>query len=205
MKKAIITGGSSHHQHFFTNKNGKYGKFFDKKIYLLDLKDESLEDFDYVVMASRLHPKFVLENKQKLLDYLQKGGNLVIFPDLCEQLFDFIKYEFSPVNFWWWILPGADLYLYKVDEKADFWRFLELRECKWHYHGIFKHDDKTQKIIADSLGFSVLCKDAHHFKGSIYFSALDPDFHLGQGFMPTTEPFFDKLMEWIEFDINQKI
>ena len=35
MKKAIITGGSSFHQNFFTNKNGKYKNFFDEKIYLI--------------------------------------------------------------------------------------------------------------------------------------------------------------------------
>ncbi|TQR33701.1 hypothetical protein DMB92_02095 [Campylobacter sp. MIT 99-7217] len=202
MKKAIITSGSSHHQNFFSNKNGKYKDFFDKKIYLPDLEKENLEEFEYIVFASRLHSKFMLANKEKIYTYLENGGHVVFFHDLCKGFFDFISYESRAVNFWWWILPGADLAIYEFNKQDCFWKFLKLEQCKWHYHGVFKHDDKTQKIIVDELGFSILCKDMHHFKGNIYFSALDPDFHLGQGFMPITEPFFDHFMSFIEFDIK---
>lgn len=204
MKKAIITGGSSFHQNFFTNKNGKYKNFFDEKIYLMDLKNIELDEFDLLVMASRLNSRFVLENKDKILSYIQKGGNLLIFPDFIQGLFEHIEYKTCLTNFWWWILPGADLYLAKADEKHKIWDFLELNTCKWHLHGSFKHDLQTEKILVNELGESIICKDSHTFKGTLYLSALDPDFHLGQGFMPITEPFFDGFMSWIEYDISHK-
>ncbi|TQR61082.1 hypothetical protein [Campylobacter troglodytis] len=205
MKKAIITGGTSFHQNFFTNKNGKYKHFFDQIFYLPDLKKESLEGFDLVVMASRLHPRFVLENKDKILSYLKNGGNLLVFPDLTEGLFDHIKYKSCITNFWWWILPGADLYLAKANESHKIWDFLELYQCKWHLHGSFLHGLNIEKILVNELGESIICKDDQSFKGSLYLSALDPDFHFGQGFMPITEPFFDGFMSWLEYDLAQKV
>ncbi|TKX28734.1 hypothetical protein CQA38_06175 [Campylobacter sp. MIT 12-5580] len=200
MKKAIITGGSSFHQNFFTNKNGKYKDFFDEKIYLMDLKDCDLQDFDLLVMASRLHAEFLRQNKEKILHYLHNGGNIVIFPDLANGIFDHIESKMYYANFWWWILPGADLCLFEADKKHKIWDFLELRMCKWHYHGVFKGKN-LEKILVNELGEAVICKDCQSFKGNLYLSALDPDFHLGQGFMPVTEPFFDGFMAWIEYDI----
>lgn len=205
MKKAIITGGSSFHQNFFTNKNGKYKNFFDEKMYLMDLNQFKLDDFDLIVMASRLNPHFVLENKEKILSYIQNGGNLLIFADLIAGLFTHIKYNMRLANFWWWILPGADLYLAKADEKHKIWDFLKLKECKWHLHGSFRHGLQIEKILVNELGESLICKDSHSFKGNLYLCALDPDYHIGQGFMPITESFFDGFLSWIEFDIKHKI
>ncbi|KAA6225403.1 hypothetical protein FMM58_05045 [Campylobacter sp. LR291e] len=204
MKKAIITGGSSFHQNFFINKDAKYSNFYDEKIYLANLKDKDLSEFDLVVFASRMYPKFMRENFEKILNYLKNDGNVLMFPDLISGLFNHITYETGQVNFWWWISQNADLPMYKANENSTLWNFLEVKECKWHYHGTFKHGGEVEKLLVDELGRSILCKDEKTFKGSLYLSALDPDFHLGQGFMPITEVFFDKFMKWLEFDINSK-
>lgn len=36
----------------------------------------------------------------------------------------------------------------------------------------------------------------------MYITSLDPDYHIGQGFMPTTIVFLEKFIAWVEYDIK---
>ncbi len=203
MKKAIVLGGSCFHQNLLKAHNAKFLSHFDESIYLPKLHSKDLRGLDCIFLASRLNARFLNANSQKLLDYLEEGGNIVILGGVEDQFLPHISYEEREVNFWWWIHEGADLPLYAFDLKHEFWDFVTVRECKWHYHGIFKVDAECERIVVNELGETVLYKDDFHFKGSLYATSLDPDFHIGQGFMPVTVPFFEKYIRYIEHDIKR--
>ncbi len=200
LKKAIIAGGSFYHDYLFKACGGKFGEIFDTKIYLPDLYKEDLSSFDYVVISSRLNPKFLMQNANKFLEFINNGGHIVLLGGAEVEFLPHLHYQSSEVNFWWWVHKGADLPLYAFDASHQLWDFLRVGECKWHYHGVFKENEKYEKILVNEIGEAIICK-SHHFKGNLYLTSLDPDFHIGQGFMPVTIPFLDKYMQWIESDI----
>lgn len=204
MRKAIITGGAFHNQNFFKAHNGKFGDIFQESIYLPELENTDLKVFDYIVIASRLNRKFLVQNKNNFLEYLKNGGNIVSFGDVKANYLPHTDFKETQVNFWWWIHKGADLPLYKYDKNSRIWKFLDIQECKWHYHGIFNIKDGCEKIIVDEIGRCILYKDSNSFKGSMYITSLDPDYHIGQGFMPVTVPFLEKFIAWVEDDIQRK-
>ena len=113
------------------------------------------------------------------------------------------------MNFWWWLIDGANMPLYaldvngeKTEEKTTQGLFskIPVSVAKWHCHGAFYPPQNAQKILINELDERIIYKDTS-FKGNLYITSLDPEFHLGQGFMPTTEPFFDAFMQWVEEDI----
>lgn len=202
MKKAIVLGGSCFHHNLFRVHGAKFANYFDERIYLPKLHSKDLKEFNCLFLASRLNAKFLNANSQKLLDYLEEGGNMVILGGVEDNFLPHLDYKQAEVNFWWWIHEGADLPLFAFDEKHKFWDFVELKECKWHYHGTFKTSPECERIVVNEIGENILYKDSFHFKGSLYVSSLDPDFHIGQGFMPITVPFFEKYIRYIEHDIR---
>lgn len=205
MRMALITGGSSFQQGFLKVHGGKFGALFDKVLYLPRLHEESLDEFDCVVIATGLNPDFLMQNSKKIVSYLEQGGNVVAFGSVRPPYIPHISFQPCETNFWWWIHPGADLPLYAHDENHRLWNYLEVRECKWHYHGTFEVDEGCQKILVDEVGRPILYKDDCHFAGTLYVTSLDPDYHIGQGFMPTTVPFMEKFMQWVVSDIEAKL
>ncbi|WP_238700283.1 hypothetical protein [Helicobacter jaachi] len=209
LKNLIITGGAAHNRYFFTNKNDKYAHFFSKRCHFLDLDSINLADFDYVVIASRLSVEYLTKYRQKFVDYLESGGHIVSFGEVTEDYLPNILWRNYPVNFWWWLIPGASMPLYAIESdgsknavgtKEGLFSKMQVNVAKWHYHGAFYPPKNAQNILVNELGESIIYKDTS-FKGHLYVTSLDPDFHLGQGFMPTTEPFFDTFMAWVEEDI----
>ncbi len=205
MQKAIITGGAFYNQNFFKVCNNKFGKIFSHRIYLPELQDTNIMNFDYIVIASRLNADILHKNAKKFEEYLKHGGNIVSFGDVTKPYLPNINFTSSQVNFWWWINQGADLPMYAYDTSHNIWNFLAIHECKWHYHGTYSVGATCEKILVDEIGRSILYKDANSFKGTLYVTSLDPDFHIGQGFMPVTIPFLEKFLTWVEVDIKDKL
>ncbi|WP_086291159.1 hypothetical protein [Campylobacter devanensis] len=202
MNNAIITGGAFHNQNFFQVCNGKFKNIFKEQIYILDLHSTDLSKYDYIVIASRLNPKILTQNKAKFEEYLQNGGHIISFGDIMGDHLPSIDFTPTQVNFWWWIHPGADLPMYAYDSSDEIWNFLKLQECKWHYHGVFNPPKYAKKIIVDEIGKTILYKDSYSFAGNMYITSLDPDYHIGQGFMPITIVFLEKFIAWVEYDIK---
>ncbi len=214
LKKAIITGGIAFHQKFFQNKGGKYADFFTTRVYAAEMEDFCFEDYDYVVMASNLNARFLIPYKEKILTYLKNGGHIVSLGDSMKEYLPNIKWQSYPTNFWWWRMEGADLPLYAVESleegkgqvkqpertREGLFGKIDVGVAKWHYHGAFYPPAQSEIILVNELDEAIIYKDMS-FKGNLYVMSLDPDYHIGQGFMPTTEPFFDGLMDWIEEDI----
>ena len=211
LKNLIITGGSAFHEHFFTNKNSKYAHTFSKRAHFLQLDSIDFRDFDYIVITSRLRSSELLKHKHKFLHYLQSGGSIVSFGEITDDYLPNICWVDYPVNFWWWLIPQADMPLYALESDGSktqskttqgLFSKIEVNVAKWHSHGVFYPPQNATKILVNELDECLIYKD-NNFKGGLYITSLDPEFHLGQGFMPTTEPFFDAFIAWVEEDIKQ--
>lgn len=199
-KNAIITGGASYHHYFFLNKNKKYAHFFDARIYFHDLDSVDLSAFDYIVLASRINASHLMRYKEKFQDFLDSGGHIISFGEITQPYLPNIEWKDYPVNFWWWLIPGADMPLYVGKDGAKLFSKINVDDAKWHCHGAFYPPKNAQIILINELNESIIYKDTS-FKGNLYITSLDPEFHLGQGFMPKTEGFFDNFMEWIHQDM----
>ncbi len=200
LKNAIITGGASYERNFFYNKDAKYAHFFDKRIYHKDAQNTDFSGFDYVVIASRANPRFLLPCKEKFVDFLKNGGSIVSFGEVTQGYLPNIAWKEYGVNFWWWLSQGADMSFEVGEYGKGLFSKMDLFAAKWHYHGAFYPPKDSQMILANELNEAIIYKDTS-FKGGLYVTSLDPDFHLGQGFMPKTEGFFDAFMAWVEEDI----
>ena len=156
-----------------------------------------------------MDPYSLVKHKQKFISYLESGGHIVSFGEITQDYLPNIIWRDYPVNFWWWLIPNADMPLYALDSdgnktedstKDGLFSKMAVKDAKWHYHGAFYPPKNAQNILVNELDESIIYKDTT-FKGNLYVTSLDSEFHLGQGFMPTTEYFFDTFMQWVESDI----
>lgn len=199
MKKAIIISGSSYSLRFFVNKNKKYKNFFDEIIYLPDLEKYNLANFDLVVISSRLNTDFLSKFSGIFIDYLNNKGNIIYLGEMRVNFLNANSFKLYETNFWWWNIKGANLPLYTTNKRFE--KYLNADDCKWHYHGIFHASDNDIVYLVNELDEAIILKNNHTFSGNLYLTSLDPEYHFGQGFMPKTEYFFDKFMEFVQDDI----
>lgn len=211
VKKAFLTSGASFHLGFFKNYDAKYSDIFDEIFYAPNFKNSSLKNIDLLVIASRIEVRFLRENRKKIREFLKRGGNLIFFGEDQKEIIKSAKFTGGEVNFWWWLNrdKGANMPLIATNQDAPIWQFMRPDEAKWHYHGYFTPTNKNGKkakicnLLCDELGRTILYRDLS-FKGAVYITSLDPEYHIGQGFMPTTKPFFDKFLNFACYMIRNK-
>ncbi len=198
MKTAVIYNGYSFNYNFYENKNGKYKNRFDKRIYILDLPDTDLMEFDLVIVPGRTNQQLLYKNSEKFIDYLEAGKWLVSCGEMPEQWLPNVKWTYTPTNFTWWLSEDEDLPLIPPNPEHPLFKHTELENAKWHYHGFFTPPEGATAIINNENGGAILYEDNVSFKGKAIITSLDPMYHFGQGFMPKTEPFLDGFLAWIE-------
>ena len=211
VKKAFLTSGASFHLGFFKNYDAKYSDIFDEIFYAPNFKNSSLENIDLLVIASRIEVRFLRENRKKIREFLKRGGNLIFFGEDQKEIIKSAKFTRGEVNFWWWLNrdKGANMPLIATNQDAPIWQFMRPDEAKWHYHGYFMPTNKNGKkikicnLLCDELGRTILYRDLS-FKGAVYITSLDPEYHIGQGFMLATKPFFDKFLNFACYMIRNK-
>ncbi|OXM84997.1 hypothetical protein [Paenibacillus rigui] len=201
MRSAILYSGISYQHYFLNRNNGKYKNRFDDIIYVMDLHETELQSYDYVVVPTRLNQDILLEHAGKFEDYLHGGGHLISFGDFERSWISHVRWKFYPTNFHWWVNPGADLPLYPVDPEHPLFQRITVDDAKWHYHGVFLPHDRVERILVNEIGEAIIYVDRLSYRGHLYMTTLDPDYHLGQGFIPKAETFLDGYLAWIEEDI----
>lgn len=113
-----------------------------------------------------------------------------------------VKWKFYPTNFYWWVNKGADLPLYMADEHHPLFAKITVDDAKWHYHGVYLPPAHAEPILVNELGEAIIYADRESYPGNLYLTTLDPDYHLGQGFIPKVEHFLDAYLEWVEEDMR---
>lgn len=195
-KIAVIYGGSS--QHYRSLHEPKYNRFFHKLIYLPDLADTSLDEFDVLFVPSQLHMGLIMKSKEQIQAFADNGGIVVAFGPQPREWIPGQNWELRPTNFWWWLEKDAKSGLVLKRPDYDlFQRYITLEDATWHQHGVYWPPEGAEVLISTEDDGAVLYVDKVSSKGTWIVTTLDPDFHFGSYFMPATERFLDGFLPWL--------
>ncbi len=194
-KIAALYGGSS--QHFRSLNEPKYRKYYDRLIYLPDLENTSLDEFDALVVPSQLHMGLVMKSREKIKQFADKGGIVVAFGPQPREWIPGQNWELRPTNFWWWLDKNAKSGLVLQKPDYDLFSYITLADATWHQHGVYWPPEGAEVLISTEDGGAVLYVDKVSTAGTWIVTTLDPDFHFGSYFMPATERFLDGFLPWL--------
>jgi hypothetical protein len=198
---AAVYGGSAPHHRALNEP--KYATWLAGSIYLPELPDADLSEYDGVIVPERLHAGRLHAARPRLLEVLDRGGTVMLFGEqsVCARhpqgWLPGLDWEHRPTNYWWWLQPGATSGLQAHHPDHDLWRHLTLDDATWHQHGIYRAPAGADVLISTDEGAAILYIDHVSTPGILIVAALDPMYHYGSYFMPATERFLDRFMPWL--------
>ena len=198
---AAVYGGSAPHHRALNEP--KYARWLADCIYLPELPNADLTEYDGVIVPERLHAGRLHAARPRLLEMLERAGTVVLFGEqpVCARQprgwLPGLDWEYRPTNYWWWLEPGATSGLRAQHPEHDLWRHLTLKDATWHQHGVYRAPPGADVLISTDDGGAILYIDRVSTPGTLLVAALDPMYHFGSYFMPATERFLDKFMPWL--------
>lgn len=198
---AAVYGGSAPHHRALNEP--KYAQWLAGSIYLPDLPQADLSQFDGLLVPERLHAGRLDAARDRLLEVLDRGGTVMLFGEQSvvarnpQGWLPGLDWEHRPTNYWWWLEPGATSGLHAHKPDHDLWRHLTLRDATWHQHGVYRPPAGADVLISTDDGGAILYIDEVSTPGTLIVAALDPMYHFGSYFMPATERFLDKFLPWL--------
>ena len=190
-KIAVIYSG--HTSHYRTFHEPKFAQYIEKLIYFPEFEDTDLTPFDVLIVPSQLNSNLLLKSAQKIREFADNWKPVVVFG---LQLWEWLpnqKWEDRPTNFWWWLEENADSELRAKNEDHPFYDYFTLEDCTWHQHGVFWPPAHATTLITKEDNGSVLYIGELSTKGTCIITTLDPDYHFGSYFIPTTKRFLEAL------------
>lgn len=82
-----------------------------------------------------------------------------------------------------------------------------LGDMTWHHHGHFTPAPGAVSLVDHVDGGSIFYDDRVSTRGRMLVTSLDPFYHHGSHFMPTTTRFLDGFLPWLhsEFDEHSSV
>lgn len=197
---AIYNGSSAHHRAIH---EPKYARWLAGSVYLPDLPDADLGEFDGLLLPERSHRELLERARPNLLRFLERGGTLVIFGDQSvygpqpKGWLPGIDWVDGAVNYWWWRQPKPESGLTGHLPDHSLWRYLDLAAATWHQHGGFRAPPGAEVLVTNRDELAILYVDRQSTPGTLVVTSLDPMYHYGSYFMPATERFLDGFLPWL--------
>ena len=196
MRIALIDGGTYYHHR--TLHDPELRDYFATGIYAPDLATARLDDYDCLYIGSRQDADDLRVAAPNMLRFLDSGGTLVITSDVeAETWAPGVRWRATPVNFWWWLEPGADSGLRMAAPDHSLFRAVPLADATWHHHGVLTPPPGASSLIDSDDGGSILYDDQVSTRGRMLVTTLDPCFHHGNYFMPATTRFLHGFLPWL--------
>ncbi|PLW77198.1 hypothetical protein [Cohaesibacter celericrescens] len=201
---AIDAGFYFHHQSL---REEPTAHFFDHIVYIRDVPLTDLTQFDTVIIPCRTNAFQLAPLSQQFVAYMKAGGRLVVmgetFPD---RWLPDVNFTGMDTNFWWWLEAGADLGVQIVDKAHPMAAHVSKEAATWHLHGTLDPlNDNQKSLIATKDGGCLMFEDVTSYApGRLVVTTLDPFFHHGSHFMPTTTVFLEAFLTWLSSDIPQQ-
>lgn len=193
---AALDGGTYYHDESL--RGPRYARFFDRLIYLPELKNASLDGIDALIVTCRSNPDLLRPAADRLTDYLRGGGTLVAMGECEAHTWLPLEWTPTPTNFWWWLEPGADPGLRVASPDHSLFQAMSLADATWHYHGHYRTPPGAASLIDCAEGGSILLDDrTNHGPGRLIATTLDPFYHHGSFFMPAATRFLDRFLPWL--------
>lgn len=197
MRIAFVDGGTYYHHATYNDPELK--PFFDRNIYVLDLPDADLSEVDCLYIASRQNPADLIAARNRIADFLAEGKTVIALGEShCEQWLKGVEWTPGMTNFWWWLTPGEDSGLRMSTPEHDLFRYISLDDATWHRHGTLIVPEGAVSLIDAVEGGSVLYDDSSSGPGRRIVSTLDPCYHHGSYFMPSTTRFLKGFLPWLK-------
>lgn len=198
---AVLEGGTYFHD--FSICDPKVAHLIDRSVYLRDMRSEDLEGMDVLILMSRLNPDLLDEKKEMILAFRRGGGQLIVLADNhVEDWMEDVRHVSTEVNFWWWLEPNADSGLQIEAPHHPIFRYMDAKAVVWHYHGMFVCPDEAVSIVRCREGGSIFYEQPD---GTL-LTTLDPDFHHGSFFMPSSTLFWHGLLNYSAYyDSDQEV
>lgn len=171
-------------------------------VYLPDLAQGGLDEYDIVLVADREHPDLLSARAADLLAVAERGGVLVVFGEnAAHKWLPGITWEERPTNFWWW-RTGEDHGMRRRNLDDPMSAYFTDRAMIWHHHGIFHPPAGATVLVAvEEGGVEVGATsyiDRVSTPGEIFMTTMDPVFHHGAGFMPGATQLLYQTLRWAE-------
>jgi len=194
---AVYSGSAQHHRALTTPKYARH--LTGGLLYLPELAATDLTGYDGVLIPERMHRGLLTAAAPRILELLEAGGTVVAFAggEPIPEFLPNVRWTHSPTNYWWWLERGADLGLCTPSPEHQLFEHLPLRDCTWHYHGVFDPPPGADVLVTLPSGEALLYADRVSTPGTLVVSTLDPMSHYGSHFMPATERFLDGFLPWV--------
>ncbi len=202
---AVYGGSAAHHRALH---EPKYAKWLVGTVYLPDLPEVDLPEYDVLLVPERLHAGKLHAARPRMLEALEHGRTVVVFGEQSvygehpRGWLPGIDWAHTPTNYWWWLDRTATSGLHAHLPQHDLWRYLGLEDATWHHHGVLQPPEGAQVLVTHDEpdvtgGGAVLYVDEVSTPGTLVVTTLDPMSHFGSYFMPATERFLDGFLPWL--------
>jgi hypothetical protein len=139
-----------------------------------------------------------------LIALLERGGTLVVLGEnQAETWAPGARWTGRPTNFWWWLEKDAEPPHRLVQPDHELFRYVPFEDTIWHFHGVLTPPPGADALITvppdpdgRDAGGALLYDDRVTTRGRLIVSTLDPFYHHGSNFMPTTTRFLDGFLAW---------
>lgn len=192
-----LDGGTYFHKEALSGP--RYRHHFTRLIDLRQLADADLSKCDVLLVTCRSHPGKLRAASAVFAGFLQAGGTVVAMGETQSHTWlHGVRWSYRPTNFWWWKEKGADPGYVAPDPAHPLFSHILLADAIWHYHGVLEPPAGARSLIELEGGGSLLYEDMESSAGRVVVTTLDPFFHHGSHFMPTTTRFLDGFLPWLE-------
>lgn len=193
---AALDAGTYYHQRSLTTP--MWQSCIDYTVYVQELTAEKLEACDIFIVSCSSPVTLLIKHKSLFSAFLASGKTLVVMgANHPEQWLDGVQWVDQPVNFWWWLEPNADSGLRLVAPEHDLFNHISLADATWHQHGAYVLPAGAVSLIDLAGVGSVLYEDRTSTAGRLLVTSLDPMYHHGSYFMPTTTQFLKGFLFWL--------
>ena len=186
--KKLATLYSGQHTELVALKKPVCDKYLTKVIYLLDLPDTDLNQFDGLIIPEGQNCKKLDIATEQLLEFLDHGGTICLFGDQPTESLPGLNWKFRVAS---QSKPG---YLIKHHDSHSFHKAISLDDF-YHLHGYFAPPDGEKVLVTKKNGDAVFYIDEFNTKGKLVVSSLDLMQHV-DGFFGNTvsSVFFDRFL-----------
>ena len=88
-----------------------FDRFFERAVHARDLVASDLTDIDILVVVCRTNAARLLPQRDTIARFLDRGRTVVAMGETNPEAWLPVTIRFAPtpVNYWWWLTPGASL------------------------------------------------------------------------------------------------
>lgn len=192
-----VHGGAGYH--LAALERPPFRQYFDRVVHARDFAASDLDGADILLVACRTNAARLVAHGDALQRFLEEGRTVVAMGETNPHVWlpGRISFAPQPVNYWWWLTPGASLGLQIAAPEHPLFAELTLDDCTWHHHGTFEPPRGATILLRDEEGRAVFYEDRVTTPGRLFLMSLDPFYHHGCSFMPATTRFLSRFLPWL--------